>query len=96
MVFKCAKLCVCINIYMCVCACIYIYVCVCMCIYICVCGCECASMCMWGWVRVCVCVCVCCEIGKQYISKHIFITLFQYWTNDVLTVHFLPLMMTTL
>lgn len=71
---------------MCVCVCVYIYVCVGASVRVCVCGGGCA----------CVCVCVCCEIGKQYISKHIFITLFQYWTNDVLTVHFLPLMMTTL
>lgn len=71
---------------MCVCVCVYIYVCVGASVRVCVCGGGCA----------CVCVCVCCEIGKQYISKHIFITLFRYWTNDVLTVHFLPLMMTTL
>ena len=86
----------CVYKYIYVCVCVYIYICVCVYVYI--------YMCVW--VRVCeyvyvgvgarVCVCVCCEIGKQYISKHIFITLFQYWTNDVLTVHFLPLMMTTL
>lgn len=86
----CQVMCVCINIYMCVCVYIYIYVCVYVYIYVCVCE------CVYVGVGARVCVCVCCEVGKQYISKHIFITLFRYWTNDVLTVHFLPLMMTTL
>lgn len=67
--------------------CVYIYVCVSVSVYICICVCG----CVW----VCVYIYICCEIGKQYISKYI-ITLFRYWTNDVLTVQFLPLTKTTL